>query len=93
MPRDMVRMGVRNERQALTPVGIQPKRRFRQQDASFDELVRNRGFQKGRGQKGGFRAGAGSGGGRIRASRGAENHFAETAGAPWRRFGRWPSVL
>ena len=60
MPRNMVGMGVRNEGQALTPVGVQPQGRPGKQDASLDDLVGNRCFQKGRGQKGGSRDGAGT---------------------------------
>ena len=92
MPGDVVRVGMGNEGEAFRPVGVQPERGPGKQDASFDELVGNRGFQKDRKQKVGSRAGAGTGGRRIRAPRVTENRFAETAGVPWRWCGGYPRI-
>ena len=50
MPRHVIRMGMGYKRNSLPPVRIQPQPRLRKQNAAFDKLVGDRGFQAGCGR-------------------------------------------
>jgi|GEM_PF-5434060 hypothetical protein len=54
MSRDMIRMGMGDKGEALATVGVQPQSSLRQEDAAFDELNRNGGFQRREGVGGGL---------------------------------------